>query len=52
MNKIKKSKATISIRILNGFFMNQFQPPPQDPTDKTPLYKNIARENLDFDTAL
>jgi hypothetical protein len=52
MSKNKKSKATISIRMLNGFFMNQFMPVMPDPTNKMPMYQDIVPEGMDFDTAL
>jgi hypothetical protein len=52
MNKSKKNKASISVRILNGYFMNQFLPPQPDPTDKTLFYKDIAGSNNDFGTTL
>lgn len=39
--KSKKSKAQLSFRILNGYFMNQFMPegPSDDP--KAKMYKDI-----------
>lgn len=46
--KSKKSKAELSFRILNGYFMNQFHldGPTNDP--KATMYRDIPPKNMSF----
>lgn len=39
--KSKKSKAELSFRILNGYFMNQFHPDAPSDDPKAIMYRNI-----------
>lgn len=50
--KSKKTKAEISFRLLNGYFMNQYPPILPNIDSKTAFYKDIAPENMSFETAL
>ena len=49
--KAKKTKSSISVRILNGYFLNQY-PAVTPNSERTSLYKDIVPPKMSFEEAL